>query len=204
MTLMLISFFSGVISCSSAGHLRLTQASIESENNSGTSSQTTSIPTRLSDWHLSEDANYFTYGGDEVEVSVWDTIRAFDPSRHLLPGSAVGTKRKKAQKTELIEGEIWRAKNVCPNWFMLARNHLKESQVSNDSLNLRQPVHNTSLTFLAPVSGGPGPAHHILAGTRLGSVRRYDTRAARKPVADWKGVGKVGGIRKVQRGNSEQ
>ena len=78
------------------------------------------------------------------------------------------------------------------------------SKVANDSLNLRQPVHNTSLAFLPLISDGVGPSHHIIAGTRLGSVRRYDTRVARKPVADWKDIGRIGGVKTVQRGNFEQ
>jgi ribosome biogenesis protein NSA1 len=65
-------------------------------------------------------------------------------------------------------------------------------------------VHNTSLTYLSHASGGVRPSHHILAGTRIGSVRRYDTRIARKPVADWQHVGRVGGVQRVQRGNFEQ
>lgn len=64
-------------------------------------------------------------------------------------------------------------------------------------------MHNTSLTFLPHMSGRAGSSHHLLAGTRLGSVRRYDTRVARKPVADWKDIGKVGGVQKVQHGNLE-
>lgn len=57
----------------------------------------------------------------------------------------------------------------------------------------------TSLTYLAPSSA----THHIIAGTQFGDLRRYDTRAARRPVSDWK-VGKVGGIKAVVKGMSEQ
>ena len=46
---------------------------------------------------------------------------------------------------------------------------------------------------------------HLLAGTELGSVRRYDTRAARRPVADWTTISSQGaGIKAVQRGAAEQ
>lgn len=85
---------------------------MDSECDVGTTSQITSIPTRLSDWILSEDTKSFAYGGNEVEVSLWDTSRAFDPSRRLLPDPATGTKRRKRQISELFDGEVWRAKNV--------------------------------------------------------------------------------------------
>jgi hypothetical protein len=69
-------------------------------------------------------------------------------------------------------------------------------QVANDSLSLRQPVHNTCLTYISATS------QHLLAGTQRGVVRRYDTRVARKPVAEWKqivptsGNSGIGGIEK--------
>ncbi len=63
-------------------------------------------------------------------------------------------------------------------------------------------MHNTALTYLQPSSS---PSHqHLLVGTANGSVRRYDTRAARRPVSDWKGIGKVGGISTVENGFHEQ
>lgn len=191
---------SRVISCTDAGHLRLTD--VCAEDGAG-ASQTTSIPNRLCEWLLSDDSQSFAYGGDEVEVSVWDTSRALDPSRPLLPNSTVGTKRKKGKKSDLFEGERWRAQNVRNQPSLLRVGSHIMSQVANDFLNLRQPVHNTSLAFLPHVSGKSG-TNHIIAGTRLGSVRRYDTRVARKPVADWKDVGRVGGVKKVQSGNFEQ
>jgi ribosome biogenesis protein NSA1 len=75
-------------------------------------------------------------------------------------------------------------------------------QVTNDYLGLRQPVQITSLTYLSS-SPSAGP-HHLLTGTQIGSVRRYDTRAARRPVSDWQNVGKVGGVKVVEKGLSEQ
>ena len=73
---------------------------------------------------------------------------------------------------------------------------------SHDSLSLRQPVHITALTYLQPSSALSN--QHLLTGTQLGNVRRYDTRAARKPVADWKEIGKIGGVRTVEKGLNEQ
>lgn len=75
-------------------------------------------------------------------------------------------------------------------------------QVPNDYLGLRQPVHITSLTYLSPSSSANH--HHILTGTQLGDVRRYDIRTARRPVSNWKGIGKIGGIKTVERGFVEQ
>ncbi|KAF8590577.1 hypothetical protein K439DRAFT_1644695 [Ramaria rubella] len=171
-----------IVSCTDTGHLRLTDVAEDRT----VCSQTTTLPTRLCDWILSDDSGSFAYGGEEVEVSLWDLSRAFNTSRRLLPNIAMGKRRRKENKSALIDGEIWRAKNV-----------------NNDFLNLRQPVHNTSLAYIHPSSGETGSSHHILAGTRIGSLRRYDTRAARKPVADWNDIGKVGGIQKVQCGNFE-
>jgi ribosome biogenesis protein NSA1 len=74
-------------------------------------------------------------------------------------------------------------------------------QVANDSLSLRQPVNIASLAFL---SGGQGNHHHLAIGNELGSVRRYDTRASKQPVADWAGISRVGGIRRIEKGFREQ
>ena len=38
----------------------------------------------------------------------------------------------------------------------------------------------------------------------MGDVRRYDTRAARRPVTNWTGIGKVGGIGVVEKGHTEK
>lgn len=70
----------------------------------------------------------------------------------------------------------------------------------NDSLGLRQPIRITSLTYLSSSSGSN---HHLLTGTQLGSVRRYDSRVARRPVSDWK-VAKVGGIATLEQGFNAQ
>lgn len=70
-------------------------------------------------------------------------------------------------------------------------------QVANDSLSLRQPVHNTCLTYFST-------SQQLVAGTQRGDVRRYDTRAARKPVAEWKQISKGNGIGAVGKGHNEQ
>lgn len=72
-------------------------------------------------------------------------------------------------------------------------------QVSNDSLSLRQPVRVTCLAHAYQSTT------NIHVGTQLGHLRRYDTRAARKPVADYKDVLRKGnGIEAVETGLAEQ
>jgi ribosome biogenesis protein NSA1 len=144
---------------------------------------------RLKDWRLAPDGHSFAYGGDEVEVSLWDAERAFSSSTVNPHGKMDTTKegKKRKRSDDLLSGELWRAKNVA-----------------NDELSLRVPVHNTSLTFLSSSGEKTSNGYHILAGTHSGAVRRYDTRAARKPVANWKGIVKTGGVKSVQRGHYEQ
>lgn len=76
-------------------------------------------------------------------------------------------------------------------------------QLPNDSLSLRQPIHIKSLTYISS-SNSASTSAHIVTGTETGDVRRYDTRAARRPVANWTGIGKVGGIGIVQASPHEQ
>ncbi|KAJ7343536.1 hypothetical protein DFH08DRAFT_230202 [Mycena albidolilacea] len=128
------------------------------------------LPTRLGAWRLDSDQATFAYGGDEVEPSVWNTERAFENA------SSSDSSSIKRKRDALFPGEIWRAKNV-----------------QNDGLGLRQPVRITSLTYLSTPT-------NLLTGTQFGDLRRYDTRAARRPVSNWKGVGKVGGIKAIEKG----
>ncbi|KAJ7046730.1 hypothetical protein C8F04DRAFT_986828 [Mycena alexandri] len=154
----------GIYSCTSNGALRLVP------DGKGKQPLLGSLPARLSNWRLDSDQATFAYGGDEVELSVWDTEKAFASSSSTEPS---GTKRK---RDALFPGELWRAKNL-----------------PNDGLGLRQPVRITSLTYLSTPTG-------LLTGTALGDVRRYDTRNARRPVSNWKGIGKMGGIKLVEKG----
>jgi ribosome biogenesis protein NSA1 len=62
-------------------------------------------------------------------------------------------------------------------------------------------VHNTCLTHLSTTS------QHLLAGTQRGDIRRYDTRVARKPVAEWKQIvptGRNSGVGVIENGFHEQ
>lgn len=155
------------------------------DDDSGVSHKLAALPSRLCDWRLSSNCQTFAYGGDEVEVSLWDTERAFAPPSESSAKGAPANSKKRKQSDTLFPGEVWRAKNV-----------------PNDFLGLRQPVHNTCLTYLSPSTSAN--QQHLLAGTRLGDMRRYDTRAGRRPVAVFQGLGKVGGIKTVEKGFSEQ
>ncbi|TBU50665.1 hypothetical protein BD309DRAFT_944433 [Dichomitus squalens] len=168
---------SAVYSCTSNGALRVTKFG---QDGSEPSSSVTSLPMRLCEWRLSLDSRTFAYGGEEVELSLWDTENAF--SENTAAAQPLSTDSKKRRRgDQLLPGELWRAKNV-----------------PNDHLSLRHPVYNTALTYLQASSSH---AHqHLLVGTANGSVRRYDTRAARRPVSDWKGIGNVGGIGTVEKG----
>jgi ribosome biogenesis protein NSA1 len=79
----------------------------------------------------------------------------------------------------------------------------KVIKVPNDNLSLRQPVHVTSLSYLSSSIQGPSTTH-LIAGTNDGHVRRYDSRAARKPVADWRSIAKAGAIKAIEDGHAEQ
>ncbi|OJA14005.1 hypothetical protein AZE42_07005 [Rhizopogon vesiculosus] len=171
-----------IFSCTTNGALLM---STLKDDNSGVSHKLAALPSRLCDWRLSHDRQTFAYGGDEVEVSVWDTERAFtSPSESIAMGTPANGGKKRKQSDTLFPGEIWRAKNV-----------------QNDFLGLRQPVHNTCLTYISPSTSAS--QHHLLAGTRLGDMRRYDTRAGRRPIAVFQGIGKIGGVRTVEKGFSE-
>lgn len=78
-----------------------------------------------------------------------------------------------------------------------------ELKVPNDNLSLRQSVHITSLSYLSS-STQASSTTHLIAGTSAGHVRRYDTRAARRPVADWRSVAKAGGVKVIEDGHAEQ
>jgi ribosome biogenesis protein NSA1 len=67
-----------------------------------------SLPTRLHDWRLSSNQETFAYGGEEVDLSVWNTETAFLPR----PGVEGPISRKRKRNDALMPGEIWRAKNV--------------------------------------------------------------------------------------------
>lgn len=176
---------SSIFSCTSNGALRRTCIS---EGEAPLTHNLSALPSRLSYWRLGHGTETFAYGGDEVELSVWDTSRAFSssasPSKSTQTSTSASTQKRKRPTDQLFPSEIWRAKNV-----------------PNDYLGLRQPVHNTCLTYIS-LSNSKQP--QLLAGTRFGDVRRYDTRAGRRPTSNWQGIAKVGGVRALEEGHSEQ
>lgn len=84
--------------------------SLENEDESA-AARLASLPMRLSDWRLSANEETFAYGGDEVELSVWNTEAAFTPRSEDLASSNAASKKRK-RNDDLFPGEIWRAKNV--------------------------------------------------------------------------------------------
>ena len=154
------------------------------------------LPSRLYDWRLSENVDTFSYGGDEVDLSVWNTELAFQ--RQPEPGLTSSKKRKR--NDELFPAEVWRARNVSACHLEALAVLRASLQVPNDHLGLRQPVRITTLAYLQSAPQG----QHLITGTQFGDLRRYDTRAARRPVSNWTGLGKVGGVKVVEKGYSEQ
>jgi ribosome biogenesis protein NSA1 len=95
---------SGVYSCTSNGALRLT-----SLGEHDAESQTAVLPMRLCEWRTAPDGKTFSYGGDEVELSVWDLEAAFAPKQPVPQPE--GTKKRR-RGNDLLPGELWRAKNA--------------------------------------------------------------------------------------------
>ncbi|TFL06946.1 WD40-repeat-containing domain protein [Pterulicium gracile] len=170
---------STILSCTSTGALRSYSLDSTSTTNTAT------LPTRLTEWKASPDRTHFAYGGDEVELSVWDTQKAFEAttSPQDLSGSKAASKKRK-RNDALFEGEVWRAKNVA-----------------NDNLGLRQPVRISTVSFVTPSAASN---NLLITGTEFGNVRRYDTRASgRRPTSDWSGFTQGHGISKIECGHRE-
>ena len=170
---------STILSCTSNGALR------SHSLDSASTSNTATLPTRLTEWKASPDRTHFAYGGDEVELSVWDTQKAFEATtspQDLSGSKAAGKKRKR--NDALFEGEVWRAKNVA-----------------NDNLGLRQPVRISTISFVSPSAAS---SNLLITGTEFGNVRRYDTRASgRRPTSDWSGFTQGNGVKKIECGHRE-
>ncbi|KAF9053614.1 hypothetical protein BDZ89DRAFT_1125353 [Hymenopellis radicata] len=133
----------GIFTCTSNGALRRTPLDA---SEASPESYSASLPARLAAWRMPNDPQTFAYGGDEVDVSVWNTERAFQSA------SSPADSSKKRKHNELFSGEV-----------------------PHNNLQLRQPVRITAISHVSPTN--------ILAGTQLGSLKRYDIRAARKPVS---------------------
>lgn len=105
-----------IYSCTSNGALRLTTLG-QGDSDAPISHNLGSLPTRLCDWRISSNNETFAYGGDEVELSVWDTEKALTPATEQAAGAE---KKKRKRGDNLFPGEIWRAKNVSFRLFSLA------------------------------------------------------------------------------------
>ncbi|KZO95193.1 hypothetical protein CALVIDRAFT_555881 [Calocera viscosa TUFC12733] len=154
---------SGVYSCTSSGHLRLTP--LPSSPSGSSETALGALPTRLRAMRLSPSGKTLAYGGDEVSASVWSVERAFAGKAEPAAegnGNGEGGGRKRKNR-ELFPGEIWRARNE-----------------PNDTLDLRVPVHITALAYLSEDT--------LLTGNDDGSLRMYDTRAGRRPAGHWRGT----------------
>ncbi|KAJ6596839.1 hypothetical protein DFH09DRAFT_1071831 [Mycena vulgaris] len=143
----------GIYSCTSNGALRLVPTEEDEQPQI-----LGSLPSRLCDWRLASDQATFAYGGDEVELSVWDTERALAPHQASPSDS---------------------------------------EESSGNATHCLRVKYGGLRTYKMTVS------HHLLTGTQFGDVRRYDTRA-RRPVSNWKGIGKMGGIKVMEKGHAEQ
>ncbi|KAF4576526.1 hypothetical protein EYR36_000876 [Pleurotus pulmonarius] len=168
-----------VYSCTSNGALRKTVLPKASSADPTPIHQLVALPSNLHAWRLSPDSETFAYGGDEVDLSVWDVEQAFTDHSNLKSGNTASKKRKRT--AELLPGEIWRANNV-----------------SNDHLGLRQPIRISSLAYLPKAS-----PHHLVTGTQFGDVRLYDKRAARKPLSNWKIFKDGSGVKTLESGPSD-
>ena len=96
----------GIYSCTSNGALRLTTLGTDDVP---MSHRLAALPTRLCDWRISSSQETFSYGGDEVELSVWNTEQAFT---HSAGESSITEMKKRKRGVTLFPGEVWRAKNV--------------------------------------------------------------------------------------------
>ena len=144
-------------SCTSNGALRLTPLLREAD--AGLEQPRTAVlPMRLCAWRLAPDGTTFAYGGDEVELSVWDVETAFAPKQQPpAPPQSDSSKKRKRRSEMLLPGELWRAKNVCISvWYkkcvifwLPARAAARMDRFSNlfDSLRVgreRQPEPTTA------------------------------------------------------------
>ncbi|PVG02810.1 hypothetical protein CPB86DRAFT_811387 [Serendipita vermifera] len=165
----------GIIQCTGHGKARIT--SINSENAPDT--HTCAVPMNIRHLKGSASGKHFAYAGREVNLSVWDTERAFQTP---ITAESAPTQKRPRAADQLFPGEIWRAKNV-----------------ENDSLDLRQSINISSLAFLS----GFEARHDIAIGNSVGCVYRYDTRKGRKAVSSWSNKRMSGGISIVEKGLRE-
>ena len=72
----------------------------------------TALPSRLCDWRMAENGLNFAYGGDEVDLSLWSTERAFQTTSSSDPTPSHSNLKRRKKNQDLYPGEVWRARNV--------------------------------------------------------------------------------------------
>lgn len=128
---MILIYRSLVYTCTSNGMLRRTPFTLAKDETLPESSkmQTAILPSRLFDWRLSADGSSFAYGGDEVELSIWDIERTFQPRSITNGQEKSGSSKKRKRNDDLFPAELWRARNVGEVLFqrlaMLTYLHIK-------------------------------------------------------------------------------
>lgn len=120
----ILIYIRGIYSCTSNGALRMTPHENDGEPSNPL---VTLVPTRLCGWRLGSDQQTFAYGGDEVELSVWDTEKAFSQSPEEL-SEAPSAKKKRKRSDALFPAEVWRAKNVSCLCVVIIAYLLPETQ----------------------------------------------------------------------------
>jgi ribosome biogenesis protein NSA1 len=73
---------------------------------------------------MSDDLGTFSYGGDDVDISVWNTELAFSSNSVTTKSTDTPTSKKRKRGDTLFPGEIWRAKNVIHNCIYLSADSL--------------------------------------------------------------------------------
>jgi len=112
----LLTLNSTTFTCTSGGTLRRTSLirdEVDNSKNFRVDAQNhVDLPSRLCDWRLSEDGLNFAYGGDEVDVSLWNTDRAFQTANSAELNASQSTLKRRRKNQDLYPGEVWRARNV--------------------------------------------------------------------------------------------
>lgn len=109
-TLMLL--VSAAMTCTASGMLCRVPYNLE-EGEIKISEPTISVlPSRLFDWRLSSNSATFAYGGDEVDLSVWDTELVFRTHIDTSTNTVTPGSKKRKRNDDLFPAEVWRARNV--------------------------------------------------------------------------------------------
>ena len=103
--------YSAAFTCTSSGILRRNLLGLGESAIKIDLTDYASLPSRLYDWKISANWETFAYGGDEVDLSVWNTELAFK-SHPTEPSQPSALTKKRKRNDDLFPAEIWRARNV--------------------------------------------------------------------------------------------